>query len=167
MLSQTIGACWAITTCLGAFHDRNAIWKGDKAVQVSRVLTRLGVLGLVSGFIMIAQTKSTENRLQGVLIDDKCSGDALTRVVGGSNTHIEGGILWAYTHTRKCALMPECQRSGYGIVTHDNRFLKFDPAGNAKALALIRTTNKEDDLEIAFTGEVHGDQIKIVSLTWQ
>jgi hypothetical protein len=106
-------------------------------------------------------------KIQGVLIDEKCSPNAQTRVVSGLNTHLEGGIVWAYTHTRKCALMPECQRSGYGLATHDNRFLKFDAAGNRKATELLRTSNKEDDLEVEVTGEVQGDGIKVLSLTWQ
>jgi hypothetical protein len=106
-------------------------------------------------------------KIQGVLIDEKCSPNSQTRVVSGLNTHLEGGIVWAYTHTRKCALMPECQRSGYGLATHDNRFLKFDAAGNRKAAELLRASNKEDDLEVEVTGEVQGDSIKVLSLTWQ
>ena len=41
-------------------------------------------------------------KIQGVLIDQKCSPNSQTRVVSGLNTHLKGGIVWAYTHTRKC-----------------------------------------------------------------
>jgi hypothetical protein len=105
-------------------------------------------------------------QIDGVLIDAKCSVNAQSRIVPGSNPHLEGGLLWAYTHTRKCALMPECQRSGYGIATHDNRFLLFDAAGNRKALALLQASKKEDDLEINVTGEVQGNTIKVATITW-
>jgi hypothetical protein len=113
-----------------------------------------------------ADTKG-QLKIQGVLIDEKCSPNAQTRVVTGLNTHLEGGIVWAYTHTRKCALMPECQRSGYGLATHDDRYLKFDAAGNRKAAELLRASTKEDDLEVEVTGEVQGDSIRVVGLTWQ
>ncbi len=100
-------------------------------------------------------------------MDEKCSSNAQTRIVSEGGSHLDGGIVWAYTHTRKCALMPECERSGYGLATHDNRFLKFDAAGNKKAAEMLRASKKEDDLEVEVTGDVQGDNIKVVSLTWQ
>ena len=126
-------------------------------------------LGLAASHLLGGDKADTTGQLkiQGVLIDEKCSPNAQTRVVSGLNTHLEGGIVWAYTHTRKCALMPDCQRSGYGVATHDNRFLKFDAVGNRKAAELLRASNKEDDLEVEVTGEVQGDSIKVLSLTWQ
>ena len=39
----------------------------------------------------------------------------------------------ADSHTRDCALM--CEKSGYGIITADKKFLKFDADGNAKIVA--------------------------------
>ena len=106
-------------------------------------------------------------KIQGVLIDEKCSANAQARVVSGSDTHLEGGIVWAYTHTRNCALMPECARSGYGVATHDNRFLKFDAAGNRKAAEMLKASKKEDDLEIEVTGNIKGDTITVTNLAWQ
>ena len=44
--------------------------------------------------------------VQGVLIDKECSVRAETRIVSYPNAHIEGGMLWAYTHARPCLLMP-------------------------------------------------------------
>lgn len=74
-------------------------------------------------------------------------------------------MLWAYTHTRQCLLMPACQRSGYGIFTYDtSKFLGFDPAGNQRALALIEASKKQDDLRIEVAGEIQGDKIKVSTL---
>ena len=60
--------------------------------------------------------------------------------------------------------MPACQKSGYGIFTYDNKFLKFDEAGSRKALAAIRASKKEDDLKVEVTGEIQGNTIKVASL---
>ena len=38
------------------------------------------------------------NTVQGVLIDKECSPRAETRIVSDPTPHIEGGMLWAYTH---------------------------------------------------------------------
>src|SRR5256886_15671084 len=48
----------------------------------------------------------------------------------------------ADSHTRDCALM--CEESGFGIVTADKKFLKFDADGNAKILAALKASDKTD-----------------------
>ena len=67
----------------------------------------------------IAQTPDT--KVQGVLIAKMCSYKAETRVVPGGL--LAGGIITIYPHTKECALMPDCQKSGYGIFTYDQKFL--------------------------------------------
>jgi len=101
-------------------------------------------------------------QVQGVLMDQMCSSKAEVRIVSGPR--LEGGMIVAEAHTRECPLMPACQRSGYGVFTYDNKFLKFDPAGNRKALAVLRASKKEDDLKVEVSGEIQGDTIKVASL---
>lgn len=86
-------------------------------------------------------------------------------MVSDASPHLEGGMLWAYTHDKKCLLMPSCQRTGYGVFTYEsNKFVAFDTAGNQKALALIQSSKKDDDMRIEVAGEVDGDKIKVTSL---
>jgi len=75
-----------------------------------------------------------------------------------------GGRIVAEAHSKECDLKPACQNSGYGVYTDDNKFLKFDRAGDRKALAAIRASKKLDDFEVEVTGEVKGDTIKVVTL---
>jgi hypothetical protein len=100
--------------------------------------------------------------VQGILIDQMCSSKAEVRIVSGPR--LEGGMIVAEAHTRQCALMPACQKSGYGVFTYDNKFLKFDPAGSRKALAALKASKKEDDLKVEVTGQIEGDMIKVSSL---
>jgi hypothetical protein len=101
-------------------------------------------------------------QVQGILIDQMCSSKAEVHIVAGPR--LEGGMIVAEAHTRQCALMPECQKSGYGVFTYDNKYLKFDEAGSRKALALLRGSKKEDDLKVEVTGDIQGDMIKVASL---
>ena len=117
----------------------------------------LQIAGLVAG--MAGAASATE--VKGVLMDKACSGKAEVRVL---STGIEGGMIVAEAHTRECALMPACQKSGYGIFTYDNKFLAFDTAGSRKALEAIKASKKLDDLEVVVTGEIKGDTIKVESL---
>ncbi len=66
------------------------------------------------------------------------------------------------SHTRDCAL--GCAKSGFGIVTADGNYLKFDAAGNEKALAVLNSTKKEDHLRVNVTGDVAGGVIKVKTL---
>jgi hypothetical protein len=68
----------------------------------------------------------------------------------------------ADSHTRDCALM--CEKSGFGIVTEDKKFLKFDPDGNAKVLAALKASDKKDHLRVNVSGDVQGDTIKVTSV---
>ena len=121
------------------------------------------VTGCAAVVLLGADAKPTT--VQGVLIDKECSARAETRLVSGSNPHLEGGMLWAYTHDKKCLLMPACQRTGYGVFTYEsNKFLAFDPTGNQKALALIQSSKKDDDMRVEVAGEINGDKMKVTSL---
>lgn len=66
-------------------------------------------------------------------------------------------------HSTKCALT--CANSGFGILTADGTYLKFDEAGNEKAVAALKQTKKTDHLRVTVTGERDGDTIKVQSLS--
>jgi hypothetical protein len=121
------------------------------------------LFGFLAAGIALSAANTQLTTVQGVLIDKQCSSKAETRVVSGPR--IEGGILVAYTHTRQCALLPECQKSGYGVFTYDgNTFLPFDEEGNRKALAIFKNSKKEDDFRVEVAGRMQGDVLKVVSI---
>ena len=123
-----------------------------------RLLLTFSLLGLLAGLAVTAPGTST---VKGVIIDKQCSSKAEVRLLP---TGIEGGMIVAEAHTRECALMPACQKSGYGIFTWDQKFLSFDAAGSRKALELIKASKKLDDFEVEVTGTVEGDIIKVETL---
>jgi hypothetical protein len=110
-------------------------------------LLLLAALGLVPVVASAAE-------IEGVLLDQACaSGDGL-----------KDGQKGALKHERDCALMDACAKSGFGIVTADDKYLKFDSAGNQKALALLQKTTQKDNLRMKVTGDVTGDQIAVQSI---
>jgi hypothetical protein len=66
------------------------------------------------------------------------------------------------SHTTKCAV--RCSKSGYGLVLADGKFVKFDEAGNAKALAALKATSKEKDLKAKVTGSLDGETVQVESV---
>ena len=69
------------------------------------------------------------------------------------------------SHTRECAVT--CSKSGYGLVTADGKFLKFDESGNARALSTLKRLTKEKDLKAKVSGTVSGDVLKVESIDFQ
>ncbi len=65
-------------------------------------------------------------------------------------------------HSRDCAL--KCQASGSGIVTKDNRFLKFDAEGNSSITDQLKASDKKDHLRVDVTGDLQGDTLKVTSV---
>lgn len=65
-------------------------------------------------------------------------------------------------HTRSCALA--CEKSGFGILTADNRFLKFDAKGNKEIGDALKASNEKDHLRVNVSGQVQGDTLKVSSV---
>lgn len=66
------------------------------------------------------------------------------------------------THTRACAL--KCSASGYGIITQDKKFIKFNAEGNTKITEALKASDKKDHLRVDVSGDVEGDTLKVTSI---
>jgi len=66
------------------------------------------------------------------------------------------------SHARACAL--KCAAGGFGIVTPDKHFLKFDADGNAKVVEALMASDKKDHLRVDVSGDVQGDTLKVASI---
>jgi len=66
-------------------------------------------------------------------------------------------------HPTSCAL--QCVKGGYGILTTDGTYLKFDAAGDEKAAAALKATKKTDHLRATVVGTRDGDKLKVSSLS--
>jgi hypothetical protein len=132
----------------GALHGKraNAARKWSIQMKLSRILSLVALLGAFTIAASAAEIK-------GTLMDKMCSVKAL-----------KGGQTAANEHERSCALMPPCEKSGYGVYTADNRFLIFNAAGNAKALEALKASSKKDDLKVTIVGAIKGRTIEVASL---
>jgi hypothetical protein len=107
---------------------------------------KIAVLALAAG--ALAGTLSAETWKNVSLIDSQC----VDKVKANPDKH-----------TVKCAL--KCEDGGFGILTADGKFLKFDDAGNKKAAEALLATKKTDHVRATVEGTVSGDEIKVGSLT--
>jgi hypothetical protein len=102
------------------------------------------LLGISAGFALLSVAAFAET-WSGTVVDTMCKGKDLA------------------THTRQCAL--GCAKGGFGIVTADGKFVKFDEEGNAKALAALKASKKDKDLKATVSGTLQDDVIHVDSIT--
>lgn len=74
---------------------------------------------------------------------------------------------FAEKHTKDCLLMDECADSGYGVLTSDNKLIKFDKAGNAEAKKFITSLKKDKDIKVAVSGNVNGESMSVSKIELQ
>ena len=86
----------------------------------------------------------------GLLMDTMCAAKKLDQ---------------ASSHTAQC--MKDCATSGFGLVTKDGKYLKFNEGGNAKALKALKADNRQANLQVKVTGELKGSVIRVDSIAMQ
>jgi hypothetical protein len=104
-------------------------------------MKRLAILTAAASLLSVAAFAETFN---GTVVDVMCKGKDLA------------------SHTKKCAV--GCAKGGYALVTSDGKFIKFDEVGNAKALAALKATSKENDLKATVEGTMDGDVLQVSSI---
>jgi hypothetical protein len=67
-------------------------------------------------------------------------------------------------HTKRCLQMPDCERSGYAVLTGDRKIIRFDAAGNQQAKQLIASSDRDKDYRIVVSGRVEKESIAVSEL---
>lgn len=63
--------------------------------------------------------------------------------------------------------MPDCERSGYGLLTDSKKIIKFDSASNAKAKQFIAGLKKNNDIKVNVTGTLNGERMTVSKIELQ
>lgn len=111
---------------------------------MKRIALMFSALALLGSLPLAAET------VNGILVDQACSPKM-------SYDDAKG-------HSKECAMMDDCKKSGFGVVTADGKFLKFDAAGDKQALKAIEAAAKEEGIAVSVDGTVDGKTIKVTSL---
>lgn len=107
-------------------------------------------------FLIALSAPLAAERVDGYLVDKMCS----ARI-------IEEGVDAAKAHTKECALKPACKKSGYGVVTAEGKFIKFDEDGDRMAVKMLEIASGDDDLEVVVNGDVDGSSMSVVAIQFK
>jgi len=109
-------------------------------------MKKLATILLLFGLGVLPALAADDSYKNVSIIDSKCSAKAAAD---------------PDSHTRSCAI--QCAMSGYGIITSDKKFIKFDDAGNKKVEEALKASDKKDHLRADVSGELNGDTLKVTS----
>jgi hypothetical protein len=94
---------------------------------------------------------SGTSTLSGVVVDNACA-----------SGHKDDLSEFVKTHTKDCALMPNCEASGYSLVTPDGKALAFDKASSLKIAKFLKT--KKGTLNVEVKVKKAGNELVLVSI---
>ncbi|HTK96130.1 MAG TPA: hypothetical protein VL382_10895 [Terriglobales bacterium] len=109
---------------------------------------------LVLAALPALAAKGKKVTLSGVLVDVSCATERAGDLDG-----------LRIKHTKKCLQMPDCDKSGFALLTADNKVIRFDEAGNQQARTLIAKTEKERDWQVKVSGRLDGEALAVKKLT--
>jgi hypothetical protein len=98
---------------------------------------------------------AADSTVKGYLVDLSCAAEEGQKADFGAK------------HTKDCLQMPDCVKSGYGVLTDDKKVVKLDAAGNAQAKKFIAALKKDKDIKVAVTGAVKGDTVTVTKIELQ
>lgn len=109
-------------------------------------------------FITVAVTVSAHEKvkLTGYVVDVMCFSEHV-------KDSPEAATKAAAEHSKECALMEACIKSGYGIYA-DGMWYPFDAKGNDLAKALFDKTSKKDHIKMTVEGMKHDGKILVEKL---
>jgi hypothetical protein len=112
-------------------------------------------LVLVLFAMMAVGAFAADTAVKGYLVDIACANEEGSQPGFGAN------------HSKGCLQMPDCEKSGYAVLTPDKKVIRFDTAGNAEAKKFIAALTKKKDIQVTVTGNVTGDSMTVSKIELQ
>jgi phosphoribosylamine-glycine ligase len=110
---------------------------------MKRIFGVLAILALAT----LALAADKPQTLKGHLVDVSCA----------SENQQKPKADFRQKHGKTCLQMPECEESGYALLTADDKVIKLDKASNDQAKKFIADTNKDKDWAVVVTGSMNKD----------
>lgn len=108
------------------------------------------VAALIACTLLGAYGWTADSTVEGHLLDVSCSHRLAQRPEAVA------------AHSKDCLLV--CANSGFGVLTADKKFIKFDDSGNEKVRSLLNALPKDKDITVSVTGAVEGDTMTVTKI---
>jgi hypothetical protein len=118
------------------------------------------ILGSIALSLAVAASAAFAHekvKLTGYLVDVMCA-------AGHVKDSPEDATRFAAEHTKECALMQECIKSGFGLFS-DGKWYPFDDKGNEIAKGLVEKTTKKDHIKVTVEAMKHEGKLLVEKIT--
>jgi len=118
------------------------------------------ILIALAVLVIAASTVSAHEKvkLSGYVVDVMCFAEHAKDATGVAKKA-------AAEHTKDCALMEECVKSGYGIYAN-GKWYPFDAKGNELAKAMFEKSKRKDNIKATVEGMNHDGKILVEKLVY-
>ena len=118
------------------------------------------ILMALAALVITASTASAHEKvkLSGYVVDVMCFAEHAKDATDIAKKA-------AAEHTRDCALMEECVKSGYGIYA-DGKWYPFDAKGNELAKAMFEKAKRKDNIKVTVEGMSHDGKILVDKIVY-
>src|ERR671932_471509 len=116
-----------------------------------RKISLLGLALALAAVFAYAQDEKKTVKVTGYVVDNMCAG-------------MHGTEDEAKNHPNACALMPNCEKSGFGVVSGDKTY-KLDDNGNKLAAEALKSARAKRGLKVEVEGTLEGDTLHVDTLT--
>ncbi len=123
--------------------------------MIRKTIYSFAALIVAISFAAIITAQDKDVSLTGYVVDKACAAGAAKKA---------DPMAAAAGHSKKCALMEPCVKSGYGVFA-DGKYYEFDAKGNELAKSLIDSTAKEKGIKVKVMGKVSGSQLAVTSIS--
>ncbi|HEX8719510.1 MAG TPA: hypothetical protein VF736_02610 [Pyrinomonadaceae bacterium] len=107
-------------------------------------------VALAATFAYAQEGASKTVKVTGYVIDNMCA-------------EMHGTEEEAAHHPNACALMPACEKGGFGLVAGEKKY-KLDEQGNKLAAELVKANKTKKGLKVDVEGTVEGDTLHAATL---
>ena len=107
-------------------------------------------VALAAVFAFAQEGEKKTVKVTGYVIDQMCAG-------------MHGSEEEAQKHPNACALMENCQKSGFAVVAGEKTY-KLDAEGNKLAAEALKAAKTEKGLKVSVEGTLEGDTLHVATL---
>ena len=121
---------------------------------MKKLLAVLLAVVFVGSLAIAAEKKAAKpqvKKMTGIIVDNMCAG-----------SHQADIAEFVKGHTKECALMPDCVKSGYSLFT-EGKLLPFDEASSAKIEKFLK--KKNSTLNVAVKAALVEDKLSLKSIS--
>jgi hypothetical protein len=118
---------------------------------MKKLVLIIALAAAVGGVTSLLASDSTT--VKGYLMDVSCAAKH------------PGDSGFAQGHDKDCLEM--CSKSGYGLLTEEGKFVKFDGDGNKKVATFIKETDHDSGWKVEVNGQMKGELMTVESIALQ